>query len=99
MNISPNFLRSVALTSIFSFIAPILLVGGILAGFSAISYIPGLGMIGWYGVAPISQFLAVFGSGCPFQGLLVIGMTCSFVGAIFDAYAFLKYQALRGNLS
>ncbi len=97
MSILPNFIRSLVLASLFSFIAPILLMGGTLAGLSLISYIPGFQTIGQSGVEPIWQFLTIFGSGCPFRGMLVIGMTCSLVGSIFDTYAFYKYQTLRGN--
>jgi hypothetical protein len=28
---------------------------------------------------------------------VVIGLTCSFVGALFDTYAFYRYQNLRGD--
>ena len=97
MSIFPNFFRSLLLTSILSFVAPILLIGGTLAGLSSIGYIPGLGIICHSGAESIWKFLAVFGSGCPIQGLLTIGMTCAFVGAMFDTYAFYRYQTLRGN--
>ncbi|HEY9848188.1 MAG TPA: hypothetical protein V6D28_01915 [Leptolyngbyaceae cyanobacterium] len=97
MSILPNFIRSLVLASLFSFIAPILLVGGTLGGLSLIGYIPGFEIVGQSGAEPIWQFLTIFGSGCPFRGMLVIGMTCSLVGSIFDTYAFYKYQTLRGN--
>jgi len=41
------------------------------------------------------SFLAVFGTGSPLEGVLVIGMTCSIVGALFDTYAFYRYQSLN----
>lgn len=96
MSIFPNFLRSLLLTSIFSFVAPILLVGGALV-ISLIGYIPGLQGMGRAIAEPILQFLATFGSGSSFQGLVVISLTCSFVGALFDTYAFYRYQHLRGD--
>jgi len=97
MSILPNFLRSLLLTIIFSFVAPMLLVGGGLVGVSVISYIPGLQTTGQAIVAQLVQFLATFGSGNPFRGLVVISMTCSLVGALFDTYAFYRYQNLRGD--
>jgi hypothetical protein len=97
MNIFPSFLRSLLLTTIFSFVAPILLVGGVLASVSLAGYIPGVEVIGQVVTSQILQFLATFGSGCAIEGVLIIGLTCSFVGALFDTYAFYHYQNLRGN--
>jgi hypothetical protein len=97
MSILPNFLRSLLLTIIFSFVAPMLLVGGGLVGVFVLSYIPGWQTTGQAIVAQLVQFLATFGSGNPFRGLVVISMTCSLVGALFDTYAFYRYQNLRGD--
>ncbi len=97
MSILPNFLRSLLLTIIFSFVAPMLLVGGGLVGLFVLSYIPGWQTTGQAIVAQLVQFLATFGSGNPFRGLVVISMTCSLVGALFDTYAFYRYQNLRGD--
>lgn len=97
MSILPTFLRSLLLTIILSFIAPLLLVGGGLVSLSLINYLPGLQGIGQAIVEQILQFLATFGSGSPFRGIIVISCTCSFVGALFDTYAFYRYQNLRGD--
>ncbi|WP_250126097.1 hypothetical protein [Chroococcidiopsis sp. CCMEE 29] len=97
MSILPNFLRSLLLTIIFSFVAPMLLVGGGLVGVFVLSYIPGWQTTGQAIVAQLVQFLATFGNGNPFRGLVVISMTCSLVGALFDTYAFYRYQNLRGD--
>jgi len=97
MSILPNFLRSLLLTIIFSFVAPMLLVGGGLVAVFVLSYIPGWQTTGQAIVAQLVQFLATFGSGNPFRGLVVISMTCSLVGALFDTYAFYRYQNLRGD--
>jgi hypothetical protein len=96
MAILLNFLRSVLLTSVFSFITPILFVGGMLTFIYLVGCIPGLAIIGQSGVESIYQFLATFGSGSPLEGVWVIGLTCSLVGALFDTYAFYRYQSLRG---
>jgi len=93
----PNFLRSMLLTIVLSFLAPILLFGGTLIGLVLVSYIPGLEAVAQSVAKQIQQFLAIFGSGNSFQGLGVIGITCSLVGALFDAYTFYRYQSLRGQ--
>ena len=93
----PNFLRSLLLTIIFSFVAPMLLVGVALVSFSLIGYIPGLETMGEAISDQILQFLATFGSGNAFRGLVVIGLTCGLVGALFDTYAFYRYQILRDH--
>jgi hypothetical protein len=97
MSILPNFLRSLLLTIILSFVAPIVLVIGLLAALSGIGCIPGLETAGQAGAAQLLQFLGVFGSGCPVQGIIVIGFTCSLVGALFDTYAFYRYQSLNDH--
>lgn len=69
---------------------------GIVWGVSAgVSYVPGFQAIGHLGVVMLSQFLNTFGSGSPFEGMVVIGCTFSFVTGLFDAYTFYRYQNLR----
>ena len=97
MSTFPNFFRSLLLTALFSFAAPTLLVGAMLASLFPVSYLPGLEIVGQAGIDSILNFLATFGNGCPVEGMLAIALTCGFVGAIFDTYAFYRYQALRGN--
>lgn len=96
MSFLPSFLRSLLLTIVLSFVAPVLLVGGALLSLSLFTHIPGLQGIAQAIAEQILQFLATFGSGSSFQGLVVIGLTCGVVGALFDAYAFYyRYQILR----
>lgn len=90
-----SFLRSLLLTSIFSFVAPMIFVGGALLILSLLSLLPGLQALGEIIATQISVFLAAFGSGTPLQGLFVICLTCSFVGALFDTYAYYRCQILR----
>lgn len=96
MSILPN-LRSLCLATLLSFAVPILLFGAVLAGLSLVGYVPGLEDIGQAGATSILSFLAVFGSGCPVQGLLIIGMSCGLVGGLFDTYTSYRYQKLSGN--
>ncbi|HYX13063.1 MAG TPA: hypothetical protein VE944_01575 [Nostoc sp.] len=95
MAIFTNFLRSVLLTIIFSFLAPMLLVGGVLFLLPLIGYFPGLQELTEAIATQIMHFLATFGSGSPLRGLFVISLTCSFVGALFDMYVYYRCQILR----
>jgi hypothetical protein len=92
---SPAFIRSLLLTSTFSFASPVVLIGVALAVLSAIEQVPIAAAIGQAAAEKLLQFLAVFGSGDSFQGALVIGLTCGLVGALFDAYAFYRHQNLH----
>lgn len=90
-----NFLRSLILSIIFSFVAPILFFGGVLLILSLVSLLPALEGVADIIATQISKFLAAFGSGMPMQGLFVICLTCSFVGALFDTYVYYRCQILR----
>jgi len=95
MTIFNNFLRSLVLTTIFSFLVPVFLVGGMLLILSLFRYIPGLqGMISDVSIQ-ILHFLATFGSGSSLNGLFTISLTCGFVGGLFDIYVYYRYQILR----
>lgn len=99
MSILPNILRSLTLTIFLSFIAPLVVLTMLFATLAGIGYIPGLATIGQSGTTQLLQFLSVFGSGCPFQGIMVIGFTCSLVGALFDVYIFYRDQILGDHKS
>ena len=97
MNIFPSFVRSLLLTTILSFSTPVVVVGMMLTVLSLIAYLPGINAIAQTSSSLILQFLAVFGSGCPWSGVCIIGLACSFVGGLFDTYAFYSYQTPRHN--
>lgn len=97
MTISNGFLRSVIISVFLSFIAPILLAITIFSSFVVFGCFPGVAQVAIAGSNQIRQFLGAFGNGCPFEGLLVISGTCSLVAALFDTYAFYRYQTLRGH--
>lgn len=96
MNVA-NLLRSLLLTGFFSFAASTLLLSGLLISLFLLCYVPALKGIGQFGIEQMFGFLAIFGNGQPFEGLLVISLTCSLAGAIFDAYVFYQQQAPRKN--
>lgn len=90
-----NFIRSLLLSIIFSFVAPMIFFGGVSLILSFVSFLPGLETVAEIIATQISKFLATFGSGTPMQGLFVICLTCSFVGALFDTYVYYRCQILR----
>ena len=85
------FVRSLLLTTIFSFTAPILLIGCLRVALYTMGYFPGMADICKAGAEQIRNFLAIFGSGQPLQGLVAIALTCSLVGALFDIYVFYSH--------
>jgi hypothetical protein len=95
MTVFTNFLRSLLLTMFFSFAAPMLLVGGVVFLLPLIGHLPVLQATTEASAVRIMHFLAIFGSGTPLRGLLIISSTCSFVGALFDIYAYYRCQILR----
>lgn len=95
MTVMTNFLRSLVLSIIFSFVAPMFLFGSVWIVLSLVGYIPGLQNVTEVITTLITEFLAIFGSGTPVGGLFVICLTCSFVGGLFDTYAYYRYQILR----
>jgi hypothetical protein len=97
MTIFTNFLRSLLLTIIFSFVTPLFFVGVCLFSLSLIGYFPGIQDVSEAIATHIIHFLATFGSGTPLRGIFVICLTCSFVGALFDTYVYYRCQILRSD--
>lgn len=97
MSSLPNLLRSLLLTGIFSFLAPVMLLSILLAGAEIVSYLPYLDAVGNNGVVQIAHFLQVFGNGSVLQGLMVIGLVGSVVGILFDTYTFYRFQNWRDH--
>jgi hypothetical protein len=95
MNILPSFLRSLLLTILVSCMAPSLLLGCLFVCIYLLSYLPGLEGFTQFSCDRLLQFLIVFGTGDPWQGVLAIALTCGLVGALFDAYAFYQYHSIH----
>lgn len=91
MNRFPVVLR-LLLTMVLSFMTPILLINGGLISFTIVAQFPISETWGEFWSHQILSFLATFGSGHPWLGALVIGTTCSFVGALFDTYVVSQHQ-------
>jgi hypothetical protein len=90
-----NLLRSLALTTLFSFSTPILFMGGLLLSLWLLSFLPLIDFIGQFGENQVVQFLTIFGNGYPLTGLFIIGATCGLVGGVFNLFNFYLYQNVR----
>jgi hypothetical protein len=91
------FLRSLLLASAISFATPILLIASLLFSLFIVSQVPIMQTIACAIAAQVLNVLSVFGSGSSVEGALVIGLTCSLVGALFDTYAFYRHQILHDS--
>ena len=87
MNIVSHLLLSVVLTSLLSFIAPIFLLGIVLATLSILIYVPGSEFVAQTGTNQILWFLSVFGAGSAIEGILTIALACGAVGGLFTIYS------------
>ncbi|WP_414574615.1 hypothetical protein [Anabaena sp. CCY 9402-a] len=90
-----NYLRSLMLTIIFSFVTPFVVIGGILLFLAVGGYIPLLQELATISATGILNFLTIFGNGSIMNGILAISLTCGFVGGLFDTYVYYRYQILR----
>ncbi|MGK7882980.1 MAG: hypothetical protein AB4060_23205 [Crocosphaera sp.] len=92
-----NLFRSLLLSVLLSFVAPVLFLGAVLGSLLTLSYIPGIALLGQMGQELMLSFLSTFGEGYPLQGVLTIGVTCGMVGGLFDVFNFYLYQDVRGH--
>jgi hypothetical protein len=87
-----HLFRSLVLTAIFSFIAPVLLTIVLFAIARGWAYLPQQESLSQFAIAQIAYFLSIFGSGSQVQGVVLIGTVCSLVGVLFNAYTQYRYQ-------
>ena len=90
-----NFFLSLFLAASISFTIPIILFGAVLGFFNLTSYIPGFWEVNNQTITYVMNFLAVFGSGKPLQGLITLGITVSIAGILLDISNFYRYQSWR----
>ena len=96
----PNYVRSLLLTVLISFVVPIAILGTSLAGLSISSHFPGVATIAQLTFHQMLIFLKIFGSGSAIDGLFIIGITCGVVGGLFDTYIYYqtyRYQHVRNG--
>jgi hypothetical protein len=99
MTTLPSLFLSLLLTSIFSFLAPVLLLVVLLLGALGMSHLPALEAFGNGSLDQITHFLQIFGSGSGWRGVIVIGLVGSLVGVLFDTFSFYQSQHLRSPRS
>ncbi len=93
MRVTSSLLLSIVLSATISFIFPIVLVGILLGSCLIISILPyGLEIFGHQSAAMILGFLAIFGNGKPFMGMMTLGLTSCIVGILFDLFNFYRYR-------
>ncbi|MBD3880808.1 hypothetical protein IFO70_03465 [Phormidium tenue FACHB-886] len=92
-----HLLRSLLITSIFSFLAPILLISSLSLGLVILKHIPPMEAISQVGSDQLCNFLLIFGSGSSLRGLITLSLVSSLVSVLFDAYTFYRYQMLRDS--
>lgn len=87
-DLQPRIWISLLLSALFSFLTPVLLLGGLWFGlYSFGQLIPPLAGFTGPALNQLQSFLAVFGSGESWQGILVLGAVGATVGILFDTYA------------
>ncbi|MEL6929855.1 MAG: hypothetical protein AAFO95_14615 [Cyanobacteria bacterium J06600_6] len=90
-----NFLLSLFLAASMSFALPVVLFAAVLGFLNLTSYVPGFWEVNNQATVYILDFLAVFGSGKPLQGLFTLGLTVSIAGILLDILNFYRYQSWR----
>ncbi|MBL1174395.1 hypothetical protein [Pantanalinema sp. GBBB05] len=93
----PMLLRSLLLASMLSFAVPLLVLGVLIFCLSLFTWLPVSEAVAQIGLEQLLKFLAVFGQGDAFQGVIIIGSTCSLVGTLFDSYAYYQRQSLKDS--
>lgn len=92
MRVISSFLVSILLTTIISFTTPALVIGLVFGILLILGYIPGLALLGQCGTIQVLDFLAVFGSGNAFEGVMILGFAFAVVGFFFDIFNFYFYH-------
>ena len=95
LEVVSNIFVSLVLAALVSFAAPVILISGAIALFAVVGYVPGFWELSDRMTSYILDFLAVFGSGRPIQGIVTLGITVSIVGILLDILNFYRYQSIR----
>ena len=78
-----------------SFAATVLLIGCAIAIIGIVGYVPGFWELSHQMTLQITDFLAIFGSGKPLQGIVTLGLTLSIAGILLDLLNVYRYQSVR----
>jgi hypothetical protein len=83
-----RFWASLGLSVLFSFFIPIVLFTSLWGLFLLVSQLPWTQSLGYICLSALLPFLATFGTGNPWIGIVVLSTVAAIAGAMFDAYAF-----------
>ncbi len=97
MSLVPRLLRSLTLTAILTFLAPLLVLGALLLPLMLLERLNGLESLSRHGITQIFYFLQTFGSGNPLHGALIISLVCSLVGMLFDSYTLYRHEKFKNG--
>jgi len=95
LEVVSNLFISLFLAAAISFAAPVVMIGCTVAFLNLVAYVPGFCELSSIGKFHVINFLAVFGSGKPLQGVITLGLTVCIVGILLDILNFYRYQSLR----
>ena len=95
LEVVSNLFLSLFLAAAISFAAPVVIIGCTVAFLNLAAYVPGFFELSSLGKFHVLNFLAVFGSGKPLQGVITLGLTVCTVGILLDILNFYRYQSLR----
>jgi hypothetical protein len=79
---------------VVSFAIPIIICTLILSLLAIASHLPEIAVLGQTCYHQIWCFLGMFGNGSGREGIITIGLTCGFVGFLFESLNFYRYQIL-----
>lgn len=82
---------SLSLTAVFSFLLPLLLIGGIFLSLFGLTTVSWLGPLSQQGLQQFLHVLTTLGSGSPWHGALVVSLASSTVGVLFDTFASYRF--------
>lgn len=98
-NLISRLIPSLLLTTALTFSLPMIIIGLILGFLGLIGYLPGCNWLVAIIYTEVMNFLRVFGSGYPWQGIMTISLAFAFVGGLFDIFNFYRYLTFSGKLS
>jgi hypothetical protein len=77
-----------------TFLLPLVVLGAALLLLSSLDFLMPGADLDQQVTVHLHSFLAILGSGEPWQGALLIATVSSLVGMLFDSYAFYRYQGI-----
>ena len=94
MSVLVSLFFSLVLTSLVGFMIPIVLAIVLLGALSLISRLDLLAIWADLAYEQICNFLATFGEGSAWSGVIMIAIVSAVVGLLFESFNFYRYQLL-----